>query len=130
MRDILMKLVDKNTISINSLAKIAKTSEDEIKKYLDGDYIISKESNMNLILFLNQFGALIDEGFKIDADTRIKAIIDIMLMDYELSLKQISLLIDSDLKLLEDIYYSTDKISAEVKYQIAIKLYFLFYVMK
>lgn len=130
MRDILMKLVDKNTISINSLAKIAKTSEDEIKKYLDGNYIISKESNMNLILFLNQFGALIDEGFKIDADTRIKAIIDIMLMDYELSLKQISLLIDSDLKLLEDIYYSTDKISTEVKYQIAIKLYFLFYVMK
>ncbi len=130
MRDILMKLVDKNTISINSLAKIAKTNEDEIKKYLDGNYIISKESNMNLILFLNQFGALIDEGFKIDADTRIKAIIDIMLMDYEFSLKQISLLIDSDLKLLEDIYYSTDKISTEVKYQIAIKLYFLFYVMK
>ncbi|MEG0076924.1 HTH domain-containing protein [Anaerorhabdus sp.] len=129
MKNILLELVENDKISIESLARISKSNDIEVKNYLDDKYEINQD-NLQAISFLNQFGVFIEEGFKVDADSRIKAIIEVMMLDYKLSLEQISLLINTDIKIVEEILYSPHNLSAESKYEVAIKLYFLFYIMK
>ncbi|MEG0240266.1 MAG: hypothetical protein RR568_08960 [Anaerorhabdus sp.] len=129
MKNILLELVENDKISIESLARISKSNDIEVKNYLDDKYEINQD-NLQAISFLNQFGVFIEEGFKVDADSRIKAIIEVMMLDYKLSLEQISLLINTDIKIVEEILYSPHNLGAESKYEVAIKLYFLFYIMK
>ena len=67
---------------------------------------------------------------KIDDDSRLKAIIEVLTQIYEMNTDTIANCIEIDRQIIENFMLDSNLISMEEKYTLSVKVMFLYYILK
>lgn len=125
----LKTLVENGKITINTLSKVTR-----IEKQWFEDYISEKEHIESIspdeIHFITDFISILSLGMKIDDDSRLKAIIEVLTQIYEMNTDTIANCIEIDRQIIENFMLDSNLISMEEKYTLSVKVMFLYYILK
>ena len=127
IRDRYNELFKNGYLTIESLSRISKINENEIEKYMLGNYDLSFDDNSRITMI----SGMLCEGMQlVEDDDRINAIIDVLKDEYKMDNRSISYYVGIAQEKLEMFIDKPSAISFEDKYKIAVRVSILNYFFK
>lgn len=121
-------LVDEKKISLESLEKITRISGHDINNFMNGKEI---DISLDKSTYLAELYDLLTDGMSmIKDDERLKSIIEVLVVHHKLNIESIALCTNLPRNNIEQFLEDPMGISAEDKYQMAIRILFLYYIFK
>lgn len=121
------ELLKNGYLTIESLSRISKINENDLEKYMLGNYELSLDDISRLTMILG----MLCEGMQlVEDDDRINAIIDVLKDEYKMDNRSISYYVGITQEKLELFIDKPSEISFEDKYKIAVRVSILNYFFK
>ena len=128
MNNELKTLINQGKISSETIEILVGIDADKLNCYLNGNINIL---DLNETAYLYNLLCMLGLGIEIECgDKRISAIIDTIVKFYKFSHKQISLCTGIDETIIIDMHKSPKNIDYKKRYEVAIKIFMLYYVFK
>lgn len=123
------ELIIEEKLTLGTLSRITK-----IEQQWFIDFILQKKDIDNIseydIRFLTDLTSVLRLGMDLDCDSRLKSIIETLIIEYEMDTKTLSLCSGVDEDVMRRFLSSTNLVSAEEKYELAIRIMFIYFVFK
>lgn len=123
-------LLDEYKFTVKSLSKITQVDSTWLENYIDGKSNKMDIAMLDYMLFSDKIYMLSKGIDSVDNDARVKSIIEILLSQFEVNIKTLSIYTGIDLKDIENFMENTNSISCEKKYKLAVISIFLHYLFK
>ena len=98
------------------------------------DFISQKKDIENIseydIRFLTDLTSVLKMGIDFDCDSRLKSIIETLIIEYEMDTKTLSLCSGANEDVMCRFLSSTNLVSTEEKYELAVRIMFIYFVFK
>ena len=82
------------------------------------------------IRFLTDLTSVLKMGIDFDCDSRLKSIIETLIIEYEMDTKTLSLCSGANEDVMCRFLSSTNLVSTEEKYELAVRIMFIYFVFK
>ena len=98
------------------------------------DFISQKKDIENIseydIRFLTDLTSVLKMGIDFDCDSRLKSIIETLIIEYEMDTKTLSLCSGANEDVMCRFLSNTNLVSTEEKYELAVRIMFIYFVFK
>ena len=90
----------------------------------------TKEGYREYIRFLTDLTSVLKMGIDFGCDSRLKSIIETLIIEYEMDTKTLSLCSGANEDVMCRFLSSTNLVSTEEKYELAVRIMFIYFVFK
>lgn len=132
-RDFINVLMNDLQMNVQSIEKISGINQEAIAHYRNKDRTkgwgelddVEKQMDFDQLLGLLTVGM-----FASDRDSRLQAVIDVLLTKYEISVKTLSIYTSVSEQEIQHFLSDSSSVSVETKYKLAVPVLFLHYICK
>ena len=118
-RDI-KELIIERKLTVDTLSRITKINQQWFI-----DFISQKKDR-----FLTDLTSVLKMGIDFGCDSRLKSIIETLIIEYEMDTKTLSLCSGANEDVMCRFLSSTNLVSTEEKYELAVRIMFIYFVFK
>ena len=129
-REKLQHLIQYHKFTLKSLSKIFELDCSWLTNFLDGKVGWHDLPNMDRASFLDTISMLSDGIMSVNEDTRIKAVIDVLGSEFEITYETIAVYAGIELEELQRFMTDPNSISYEKRYKLSTTSLFLHYLFK
>lgn len=124
----LLDLIKDKKLTYNILSNLTKVNSQWFVDFVDGKKVDSLSGET--IHYINDLVTILSLGADISIDTRLKSIIEVFEQIYEMDIEILANCIGIEKEIVLKFMKNSELISAEQKYELAVKVMFLYYVFK
>ena len=127
-RDI-KELIIERKLTVDTLSRITKINQQWFIDFISQKKDIENISEYD-IRFLTDLTSVLKMGIDFDCDSRLKSIIETLIIEYEMDKKTLSLCSGANEDVMSRFLSSTNLVSTEEKYELAVRIMFIYFVFK
>lgn len=124
----LSDLIKDKKLTYDVLSNLTKVNSQWFADFIDGKKVASLPEET--IHFINELVTILSLGLDIDIDTRLKSIIEVFEQIYEMDIAVLANCIGIEKEIVLSFMKNSKCVSAEQKYELAVKVMFLYYIFK
>lgn len=124
----LSDLIKDKKLTVDVLSKLTKVNSQWFADFVDGKKVepLSEET----IHYINDLVGILSLGAEIDIDTRLKSILEVFEQIYEMDMEVLANCTGIEKEKILKFMQDSKCVSAEQKYELAVKVMFLYYIFK
>ena len=127
-RDI-KELIIERKLTVDTLSRITKINQQWFIDFISQKKDIENISEYD-IRFLTDLTSVLKMGIDFDCDSRLKSIIETLIIEYEMDTKTLSLCSGANKDVMCRFLSNTNLVSTEEKYELAVRIMFIYFVFK
>jgi len=127
-RDI-KELIIERKLTVDTLSRITKINQQWFIDFISQKKDIENISEYD-IRFLTDLTSVLKMGIDFDCDSRLKSIIETLIIEYEMDKKTLSLCSGANEGVMCRFLSSTNLVSTKEKYELAVRIMFIYFVFK
>ena len=127
-RDI-KELIIERKLTVDTLSRITKINQQWFIDFISQKKDIENISEYD-IRFLTDLTSVLKMGIDFDCDSRLKSIIETLIIEYEMDTNTLSLCSGANEDVMCRFLSSTNLVSTEEKYELAVRIMFIYFVFK
>lgn len=124
----LSDLIKNKKLTFDVLSKLTKVNSKWFADFADGKMVDSLPEGT--VHYINDLISILSLGSEIDVDTRLKSILEVFEQIYEMDMEILANCIGIEKEILLKFMQDSKCVSAEQKYELAVKVMFLYYIFK
>ena len=124
----LSNLIKDKKLTYDVLSNLTKVNSQWFADFIDGKKVDSLSEET--VHYINDLISILSLGSDIDIDTRLKSILEVFEQIYEMDIAVLANCIGIEKEIILNFMQNSKCVSTEQKYELAVKVMFLYYIFK
>ena len=124
----LSNLIKDKKLTYDVLSNLTKVNSQWFEDFIDGKKVDSLPEET--VHYINDLISILSLGSDIDIDTRLKSILEVFEQIYKMDIAVLANCIGIEKEIVLNFMQNSQCVSAEQKYELAVKVMFLYYIFK